>query len=93
MIGTKKRYEIRKISNHPYANCRVVLNGDDTILYSYQTAVVQIKKLFGKRYIMCTGTYSATTRKHIGYFLKEYAPDLCYYDMKNIVGKKKFTIM
>lgn len=35
----------------------------------------------------CTGTYSATTRKQMAWFLKEYAPDLTYYDMKAIVGK------
>ena len=29
-----------------------------------------------------SGLYSATTRKQIGYFLKEYVPQLNYYDIK-----------
>ena len=35
--------------------------------------------------IECTGTYSPTTRKQIGWFLKEYFPQLNYFDMKEIV--------
>lgn len=37
--------------------------------------------------VECTGTYSQTTRKQIGWFLKEYMPHLNYFDMKSIVGK------
>ena len=86
---------INRLKEHKYAQCYVASDetGKNIIFYSYRTPVIQIKKCFGKRYIICTGTYSATTRKQIGWFLKEYAPDLCYYDMKRIVGKDKFTIM
>lgn len=78
---TKKRLE-----NHKYAQCHVLIENDTITFVSYSTVVIVIKNIDNIRHIKCTGTYSATTRKQIGYFLKEYAPDLCYYDMKNIVG-------
>lgn len=78
---TKKRLE-----NHKYAQCYVLIENDTITFVSYNTVVIVIKDIDGIRHIECTGTYSATTRKQIGYFLKEYATDLCYYDMKNIVG-------
>ena len=76
----------KKLENHKYAQCHVLIENDIITFVSYNTAVIVITNIGGLRHIACTGTYSATTRKQIGYFLKEYAPDLCYYDMKNIVG-------
>lgn len=35
--------------------------------------------------LVCTGTYSATTRKQIGWFLKEYFGNVAYQDIKFIV--------
>ena len=89
-------YTVKKLREHRYAQCEVVKYNTpqkDICFYSYNTPVIQIKYLFGKRYVLCTGTYSQTTRKQIGWFLREYAPDLNYYDMKKISGKNKFTIM
>lgn len=63
----------------PYGSCGVVFNEYGTHLISYTTLVCSIDKA---GFLTCTGTYSATTRKHIGAFLKEYAPKLCYYDAK-----------
>lgn len=54
-------------------------------LYSYDTRVITVD-LTGARRIECTGTYSATTRKHIGWFCREYLQGLCYHDMKRIIG-------
>lgn len=48
-------------------------------LISYTTRVISIDT---DGWLECTGTYSATTRKHIGAFLKEYAPNLNYHDAK-----------
>lgn len=75
-----------RLKNHPYAQCGVIRDNSDITFISYATAVIRISFVDGVRHIECTGTYSATTRKQIGYFLKEYAPDLCYHDMKRIVG-------
>lgn len=78
---------IKKLKNHKYSNCYVKFEDNKVVFVSYSTAVIFVAHRNGKRYIECTGTYSATTRKQIGYFLKEYLPQFCYYDMKNIVGK------
>lgn len=78
----------KKIKGHQAMQCRINIyeNGDIDFI-SYYTRVISIcKNQEGKRIIECTGTYSATTRKQIGYFLREYAPDLSYYDMKGIAG-------
>lgn len=82
-------YEIRKLSNHSNAQAYVAYSPSENALclVSYNTKVAYIFNDPDGRKIACTGTYSATTRKHITYFLREYAPDLSYYDMKNIVGK------
>lgn len=79
--------EIRKLADHKYSKCHVELLGKGIDFISYTTPVIYIRYINGERYVECTGTYSQTTRKQIGYFLKEYAPDLNYYDMKSIVGK------
>lgn len=63
----------------PHGSCGIVQNENGTHLISYTTLVCSIDKM---GFLSCTGTYSATTRKHIGAFLKEYAPKLSYYDVK-----------
>lgn len=66
----------------PNAQCGVVLSDDGSIHFiSYTTRVITIDK---EGWIECTGTYSQTTRKQIGKFLKEYAPVFNYYTMKQI---------
>lgn len=80
---------IARLKNHRYAQCYTITypNGDITFV-SYRTPIIYISHTSeGKRLIQCTGTYSQTTRKQIGWFLKEYLPEFSYYDMKNIVGK------
>ena len=63
----------------PYGSCGIVKNENGIHLISYTTLVCSIDNM---GFLSCTGTYSATTRKHIGAFLKEYAPRLSYYDAK-----------
>lgn len=66
----------------PHAQCGVKFTADGSIhFYSYVTRVITIDK---EGWIECTGTYSPTTRKQIGKFLKEYAPAFDYYAMKQI---------
>lgn len=77
----------KRLRDHASASCKVVINEGESInLISYTTRVITIYHEGGKRFVECTGTYSATTRKHISWFLREYAPDLSYYDMKRIAG-------
>lgn len=75
-----------RLRNHASAQCYVI-KGDILTFVSYSTIVIKMHWEGGQRYVECTGTYSATTRRQIGWFLKEYAPDLSYYDVKAIVGK------
>lgn len=74
----------RALREMPHAQCGVVLSDDGSIHFiSYTTRVITIDK---EGWIECTGTYSQTTRKQIGKFLKEYAPAFDYYAMKQIAG-------
>lgn len=73
----------RILSLMPYAQAGVMVEDDRIILISYTTPVIFLwvdKR--GHRCMDCSGTYSATTRKHIGAFLREYCPEVCYYDAK-----------
>ena len=63
----------------PYGSAGVVFNANGIHLVSYTTTVCSIDN---NGFLSCTGTYSSTTRKHIGAFLKEYAPNLSYQDVK-----------
>lgn len=74
-----------KLKNHPYAHCSVrVLNGGSVVFTSYDTDVIYIDK---EGWLYVSGLYSATTRKQIGYFLKEYVPNLSYQDIKMLYYK------
>lgn len=83
---------IKRLRDHSSAQCyvRIYENGE-TDFISYTTRVISIRIRNGRRYVECTGTYSPTTRRQIGWFLREYAPDLTYYDIKRIAceGEKE----
>ena len=71
-----------KLKNHPYAQCSVHVLLDGSVVFtSYNTDVIYIDK---DGWLYVSGLYSATTRKQIGYFLKEYVPQLNYYDIKRL---------
>ncbi len=70
---------IKKLTDHRYSQCHVEIapNGD-VYFFSYVTLVCSIEA----GWLSCTGTYSQTTRKQIGWFLKEYAPMMNYHNAK-----------
>ena len=71
-----------KLKNHPYAQCSVQVHLDGSVVFrSYSTVVIYIDE---DGWLYVTGLYSATTRKQIGYFLKEYVPALSYQDIKSL---------
>ena len=76
-----------KLKNHPYAQCsvRVLLDGS-VIFTSYNTDVIYIDN---DGWLYVSGLYSATTRKQIGYFLKEYVSHLNYYVIKWLYYSKR----
>ena len=66
-----------KLKNHPYAQCSVRVLLDSSVVFtSYNTDVIYIDKE--------GWLYSATTRKQIGWFLKEYVPAFSYQDIKDL---------
>lgn len=76
-----------KLKNHPYAQCSVRVLLDGTVVFtSYNTDVIYIEK---EGWLYVSGLYSATTRKQIGYFLKEYVPQLDYYNIKWLYYSKQ----
>lgn len=73
-------YRDRPLAYCPYGSCGVIETKDALYLKSYTTLVIKYDKK--RNTLQCSGTYSATTRKHIGAFLKEYFPTVSYYTMK-----------
>ena len=75
----------KRLSNHKSAQCYVIEydNGDYDFI-SYSTTVIKVRFKDGKRFIECTGLYSMTTRRQIGWFCYEYLPGVTYYDIKEI---------
>ena len=72
-------YESKKLKFMPYASAKVKIYDGQIILQSYATDVIIIDE---NGFMRCTGTYSQTTRKHIGAFIKEFAPQFNYYTAK-----------
>lgn len=85
-----------KLKNHQYCNCYIEMdnieNPTQISFISYRTVVIYATKKDNVWYIECSGTYSQTTRKQIGWFLREYFPKINYFDMKEIAGKETFLI-
>ena len=85
-----------KLDSHKYANCHVSVSCKDgrmtgVSLWSYSTDVcgIYLDEDDDAWHVYCTGTYSQTTRKQIGWFARElcyaYAPcEIDYYDFKAI---------
>lgn len=63
------------LQGHPFASCGVKKDADGVHLYSYATHVATISP---SGWLHVNGLYSTTTRKHIGYFLKEYGNHTSY---------------
>lgn len=59
----------RKFKDHPNAQACVIENEDGyKALQSYQTIVAEVD---AEGWLRINGLYSATTRKHIGWFVRE----------------------
>lgn len=62
--------KIKKLALMPYAQAHVEIDAaGNAYLFSYRTLVIE---LTANGWLTCTGTYSQTTRKHIGAFMREY---------------------
>lgn len=58
----------KNLKSMPYAQATVIIT-DEIVLRSYQTDVIIVT---ADGWLVCTGTYSATTRRHISAFMREY---------------------
>jgi hypothetical protein len=71
---------IKKLTEHPYSQCHVEIDGMGGIHFiSYKTEVITISP---EGWLTCHGLYSATTRKQIGWFMREYCSPFTYYGAK-----------
>ena len=58
---------IKKFEGHENAQAYVVTDGVNMMLVSYTTPII----ILDDGWLHVNGLYSATTRKHIGWFMKE----------------------
>lgn len=69
----------KKLKYCPYGQAYAVIDENGAIsLVSYTTTVIVIDP---QGWLTCSGTYSRTTIKHIGAFMREYT-NLSYHDAK-----------
>jgi hypothetical protein len=74
----------RPLEIMPYAQAKVRIYEDSTaVLVSYATEVAAID---GEGWVRVRGLYSATTRRHISAFAREYRTD--YYKLKKCYEQK-----
>ena len=73
----------KRLDNMPYAQAGIISRPDGSQLVSYETIVAEIVD----NWLHVYGTFSASTRRHIGAYLKEVAPSLCYHDAKRAYEK------
>lgn len=81
---------IKKLAKMPYAQAHVEIDEDGNIsLWSYVTLVAELS---ADGWLSINGLYSATTRKHISAFMKEYTT-LDYYTAKDCYdGKYRLNV-
>ena len=71
---------IKKLTAMPYAQAHIEIDTDKNInLFSYVTLVASITN---DGWLTVYGLHSATTRRHISAFVKEYTDKLTYSDAK-----------
>lgn len=81
IYGRREKVMVTKrLEKMPYAQAGVIEREDAIILVSYSTVAACIENDWLSVSCLC----SATTRKHVSAFLKEYAPSIGYYTAKNL---------
>ena len=75
----------KKLNKMPHAQAKVIImDNGNIVLRSYYTDVAMIRS---DGWLTINGLYSATTRRHIGAFVKEYA-NISYQLAKDLCIKK-----
>lgn len=72
---------VMRMPEHESAQCAILVRADGTLLLrSYNTIVLTLTK---DGWLECTGLYSRTTIKHIGWFMRNYGRGCSYYTAKS----------
>ena len=73
-----------KLDSHKSAFCHVIVHEDGVNLVSYETSVCEIcvSKDRKSGYILCSGNYSRSTIKHIGWFTQEFCGKNMYHEIR-----------
>ena len=78
----------KSIHGHEHAQVRVDYFTDGTIeLISYTTKIITVTP---DGWLSCTGTYSATTRKHIGWFMRQLSREKSVTGLGYYLAKKMY---
>ena len=82
-------YTIKTNNGHQHASTHVRIYADNTVeLWSYTTRIITITP---DGWLSCTGLYSMTTIKHIGWFMRERGMN--YYLAKQMyLDNKEYNI-
>lgn len=78
-IGLGSPLSARPLSKMPYAQASVAQYPRKVALISYATKVAEIKYDANGAWLRVYGLYSATTRRHISAFMREYGIGNDYY--------------
>ena len=76
----------KTLTDHKGAQCGVCEYPDRIVFISYSTPVIEV---LNNGWLTCYGTYSRTTIRQIGWFLREYAPRISYHLVKQLYEDKK----
>lgn len=80
---------IKKLTDHEYSQCHVNIDDMGGIRFiSYVTEVVTISPT---GWLTCHGLYYPTTRKQIGWFMREYCRPLTFHDAKRCYCDNIYT--
>lgn len=71
---------IKRFDSHKQASAYVIIDGNTISLVSYTTVVAVISD----NILTVNGLYSATTRKHISWFMREYASPWTFQTAKSL---------
>ena len=75
----------RRLKLMPAAQAGIITEEDGTVkLISYATCVAAVD---GEGWLTCSGTYSASTRRHINRFMQEFNTPCGYYDAKRCAAE------
>jgi hypothetical protein len=76
--------KIERLKGHNQAQAQVIRQGNEIILRSYSTNVLFYNVI--EKTVYCTGRYSMTTIKHIGWFMTQFT-DFGYHEIKDCFMK------